>query len=94
MIEQLLIYPLLLQMALAIILMFAWNNTGWQKFISITGSVLNLALAVWLMMFVWQNGTQTVQAGNWEAPFGITFVADTFSALFPVFPRARLSLRG
>jgi multicomponent Na+:H+ antiporter subunit D len=80
MIEQLLIYPLLLQMALAIILMFAWNNIAWQKFISITGSVLNLALAVWLMMYVWQNGTQTVQAGNWEAPFGITFVADTFSA--------------
>jgi multicomponent Na+:H+ antiporter subunit D len=29
---------------------------------------------------VWQGGTLSIQAGNWEAPFGITFVADTFAA--------------
>lgn len=80
MIEQLLIFPLLLQMALAIILMFAWNRTDWQKFISITGSIFNLALSLWLFMEIWQNGTQTVQSGSWSSPFGITFVADTFAA--------------
>lgn len=78
--QQLLMYPLLLQMFLAIVLMFAWNKTGWQKFISITGSLLNLAFSVWLFMEVWQQGTLTIQAGNWAAPFGITFVADTLSA--------------
>lgn len=78
--DQLLMYPLLLQMFLAIVLMFAWNRTGWQKFISIAGSVLNLAFSVWLFMEVWQNGTLTIQAGNWAPPFGISFVADTLSA--------------
>ena len=78
--EQLVIYPLLLQMFLAIVLMFAWSRINWQKAISIIGSAANLGLAVWLFYEVWQYGTLTIQAGNWEAPFGITFAADTFSA--------------
>ncbi|GAB2761131.1 Na+/H+ antiporter subunit D [Actinomadura fibrosa] len=39
-----------------------------------------MGVSVWLFITVWQNGTQTVQAGSWDAPFGITFAADTFSA--------------
>ena len=80
MIEQIAIYPLLLQMFLAVALMFSWSRISWQKTISIVGSVLNLGVAMWLFVVVWQNGTQTVQAGNWEPPFGITFVADTLAA--------------
>lgn len=78
--NQLLMYPLLLQLFLAIVLMFAWNKIGLQKFISISGSVINLAFSVWLFMDVWQHGTISIQAGNWAPPFGITFVADTLSA--------------
>ncbi|MCY2686282.1 proton-conducting transporter transmembrane domain-containing protein [Salinimicrobium sp. TH3] len=80
MIEQLVIYPLVIQMLLAIVLMFFWSRIKWQRVISIIGSVVNLGMAVWLFVLVWQNGTQSIQAGNWEAPFGITFVADTFAA--------------
>src|SRR6056297_3313579 len=78
--DQILMYPLLLQLFLAIVLMFAWNKTGLQKFISIAGSILNLGFSIWLFIEVWQQGTLSVQAGNWAPPFGITFVADTFSA--------------
>lgn len=80
MIEQLVFYPLITQMLLAILLMFVWSRISWQRIISIVGSVVNLGVAVWLFISVWQDGTQSVQAGNWEAPFGITFVADTFAA--------------
>ncbi len=80
MIEQLVIYPLIVQMLLAIALMFVWSRTSWQRVISILGSILNLGVAVWLFVSVWQDGTMSLQAGNWEAPFGITFVADTFAA--------------
>ena len=78
--EQLVIYPLLLQMFLAIVLMFSWSRISWQKTISIVGSLLNLGVAIWLFTTVWRYGTQTVQAGNWAPPFGITFAVDTFSA--------------
>lgn len=78
--QQLILYPLFLQMAISIILMFGWARIRFQKVFSIIGSVLGVLLAIWVFSYVWQNGTQTVQAGNWEAPFGITFVADMLSA--------------
>ena len=80
MMPQLVIYPLIVQMLLAIVLMFVWSRISWQRTISIVGSILNLGIAVWLFASVWQHGSHTIQAGNWEPPFGITFVADTFAA--------------
>ncbi len=80
MMPQLVIYPLIVQMLLAIVLMFVWSKISWQRTISIVGSILNLGIAVWLFSSVWQHGSHTVQAGNWQPPFGITFVADTFAA--------------
>lgn len=79
--EQIILYPLLLQLFLSIVLMFSWNNIGWQRVISISGSILNIGISAWLFAFVWESGTLTIQAGNWEAPFGITFVADTLSTV-------------
>lgn len=59
--------------------MFSWNNIRVQRIISIAGSIVNIAVSIWLFAFIWNNGTQTLQAGNWQAPFGITFVADSLS---------------
>lgn len=78
--EQLVIYPLLLQLMLSIILMFSWSRISWQRVISIIGGFINIAVSVWLFAFIWNEGTHTVQAGNWAAPFGITFVGDMLSA--------------
>ena len=77
--QQLILYPLFLQIAISIILMFGWSKIRFQKIFSVIGSVLSLGLAIWLFSYIWNNGTQTIQAGNWEAPFGITFVADMLS---------------
>lgn len=79
--QQLVLYPLMLQLFLSIILMFSWKKISWQRVISIVGSLINIGISAWLFVYVWQNGTQTVQAGNWDAPFGITFVGDTLSAI-------------
>nr|WP_232225333.1 proton-conducting transporter membrane subunit [Christiangramia salexigens] len=60
--------------------MFSWNNIRFQKIFSVIGSVASVGLAAWVFAFVWNNGIQTVQAGSWAAPFGITFVADSLAA--------------
>ncbi|SDR93418.1 multisubunit sodium/proton antiporter, MrpD subunit [Gillisia sp. Hel1_33_143] len=78
--EQIVLYPLLLQLFLSILLMFFWNKIEVQKIISIVGSVISVAVSIWLFAYIIDGGTQTVQAGNWKAPFGIIFVADTLSA--------------
>ncbi|MGB8375331.1 MAG: Na+/H+ antiporter subunit D, partial [Salegentibacter sp.] len=71
--QQLIIYPLLLQLFISILLMFFWRRIDWQRGISIVGSTVVLAVAIWVFYFIWNNGVQTVQAGSWQAPFGITF---------------------
>ncbi len=78
--QQLILYPLLLQMLLAILLMFFWRKINIQRVISMLGSLVHLAVSIGVFAYIWNNGTQTVQAGSWEAPFGITFIADTFAA--------------
>lgn len=80
MIQHIVLYPILVQLFTAILLLFSWNSVRLQKLISATGSVISLLVAAWLFSTVWNNGTLTLQAGGWEAPFGITFVADTFAA--------------
>lgn len=70
----------MLQMLLAILCMFSWSRTNRQKNISIIGNAIGLGVAVWLFAHIWENGTQTVQAGNWDAPFGIVFVGDILAA--------------
>ena len=76
---NLIILPVLLQFSLAIILLFFWKKIGWQKVISIAGSVLSIVVAAVLFHEVYHNKILTLQAGGWKAPFGISFVADTFS---------------
>ncbi|MDT0295279.1 proton-conducting transporter membrane subunit [Mesonia ostreae] len=80
MMQQLLLYPLLWQLLMSIVLMFAWRHINVQRVMSILGSVIGLVLSGILFYKVLVSGTQTIQAGGWEAPFGITFVADTLSA--------------
>lgn len=74
--ENIIFYPILVQMAFAILLMFLWMRVEWQKWVSIIGSVLNLVVASSLFAIILREGTTSVQAGGWEAPFGISFVAD------------------
>lgn len=77
--SQLITYPILFQAIVAVALMFFWNKPQAQRKISIVGSALGVGIAIWLFSFTWQNGHHFIQMGNWDAPFGISLVADMFS---------------
>jgi multicomponent Na+:H+ antiporter subunit D len=74
------IIPLLWQMVLSITLVFCWRRPEWHRRISVLGGIMGVLLAANLMGKVLIQGYVTMNAGNWPAPFGITMVADTFSA--------------
>ncbi len=78
--QYLVIAPILIQFVISIALMFLWKQVMAQRVLSIIGSGVALVFAIVLFHQVWQNGTMAMQAGNWDAPFGITLVADTLSA--------------
>lgn len=78
--NNVIILPVLTHMATAILQIFFWQMVTVQRIISIIGNVITLLLSWRLLHTVWDSGTQIMQAGGWKAPFGIVFVADTFSA--------------
>ena len=64
------------------ILAFLWPGSRQAKgWISVSGSVLLCALAALLLRQVWIAGPISAQMGGWDAPMGITLVADHLSAL-------------
>jgi multicomponent Na+:H+ antiporter subunit D len=82
--DNLLILPILIPLLTAIVTLLLWNYRNWQRVISVIGAALHLLATFGLLMVVRQNGIQAVQIGNWSAPFGITLVADLFSAIMLV----------
>lgn len=77
----LLILPVIIPFATAILCVFAWERLRVQRALSLTGAVASMVVSVLLLVGVWQGGIQSVQIGSWPAPFGITLVADLFSAI-------------
>ncbi|MFN2423415.1 MAG: proton-conducting transporter membrane subunit [Cryomorphaceae bacterium] len=78
--SQLIIWPIFFPLVLAVALMFFWTNVKVQRIISVVGSIVSVGVAVALFAYVNEQGSAALQGGNWPAPFGITFVADTLSS--------------
>lgn len=80
----LLLLPILIAFLTAVAALLAWHNRSLQRRINVVGAALHLAAALALLAWVSREGIQAVQIGNWPAPFGITLVADLFSAIMVV----------
>jgi multicomponent Na+:H+ antiporter subunit D len=81
---MLLTLPILLPLATAIALQLLPQRSGLSRLVAFIGAVLILVAAASILMDVQRDGIQVVQVGSWPAPFGITLVADLFSALMVV----------
>ncbi len=77
----LLIAPILIPFFAAVAALTAWRRRPLQRAFGIAGSVGLLLAAAGLFESVRHHGIQSVQIGHWPAPFGITLVADLFSAV-------------
>lgn len=73
--------PILIPLFGGVFCLLAWNHTRWQRVITVIGSTLLLIVAIWMLFFVQQNGIQSLQIGNWSAPFGIVIAVDLFNAI-------------
>ena len=81
MITNFILAPILAHMITAVLLLFFWQKVQAQKIISIIGNSIAFLLCLRLFFATQQNGFLTLQAGNWNAPFGITFISDSFSSI-------------
>lgn len=80
MMEHILLYPIFIPLLTSVLLLFFWRKTDWQKVIGFIGGLLTLTAAILLFTKVWNEGIQVVHSGDWQAPFGITFVGDMLAA--------------
>jgi multicomponent Na+:H+ antiporter subunit D len=77
----LLFAPVVLPFATAALLVLLQRRLTLQRTISTISSFILLGLSFALLMRVMAGDILVAQAGNWPAPFGITFVADPLSAI-------------
>lgn len=76
-----LILPILIPFITAAVSLLGWRHLWVQRWAGVLGATGLLLAAIGLLTAVRQQGIQVAQMGNWPAPFGITLVADHFSAL-------------
>lgn len=76
-----LVLPLLIPLLTSILALLAYRSVDAQRWLNVCGAAALLAAAFGLFMSVGYDGIQSAQIGNWPTPYGITLVADLFSAI-------------
>lgn len=79
MIDNQIIATVIIHLFTALLQLAFWRKTVTQRVLSIAGSFIGFLFSVHLFLKVLNGGILTMNAANWEAPFGIVFVADLFS---------------
>jgi multicomponent Na+:H+ antiporter subunit D len=74
------ILPVITHLFTAVVLIFFWQRTRLSRYISVIGNLMLVGESFMLFYRTQVVGVLVMQAGDWPAPFGITFVADAFSS--------------
>ncbi len=82
---NLVILPILIPVVVAVLSLVVRKSSIAVRTLGITGSGVLLAVSIFILYNVSNSGTLVYQAGNWKAPYGITLVADLFSAIMLTF---------
>jgi len=80
-VDTLLVLPVLIPLATAALTLIAARSIRIQRALSFAGMASLLVTGVVILLHVDEHGIAVAQAGNWQAPYGITLVADRLSAL-------------
>ena len=75
------ILPILIPLLTGIFLIFLTRKVNVQRVVSLISAIISIVIAFTLVIEVKTDGIQVLQASNWDAPFGISIVADMLSAL-------------
>lgn len=80
----LILLPVLIPFATFIVLLLWRRSVVLNQTVAIVSSLLQLIISLLIINLVLNEGIQVTQIGNWPAPYGITIVADLFSAIMLV----------
>jgi multicomponent Na+:H+ antiporter subunit D len=81
----LLVLPVVLPLTTAGLSLLVWDRTRLQRWLAVAAMTVLLGAALVLLGSIWSGpGIQATQIGAWPGPYGITLVADLFSAVMVV----------
>ncbi|NEU30090.1 Na+/H+ antiporter subunit D [bacterium LRH843] len=82
--NNIVILPLAIPVVVGLIMVMFRKHIVFQRFLSVF-SIIAIGLVTSVLIGqIMNEGIQTLRLGGWQAPFGIIFVADMFSALLVV----------
>lgn len=76
--------PIVIPLLTGALCVLFWRSNIMQRVLSVVGSFALLAVSIWLLISVYEQGHVVMYMGNWVAPYGITLVADMLSAIMVV----------
>lgn len=79
--NNLVIFPVILPLIAGMIMVVFRKKIMFHKVLGIAALVATGVTALFLLQQIKSEGVQTLQLGGWQAPFGVSMVADSFSAL-------------
>lgn len=81
MMNNALVLPMAIPLLIGIALIFFRHSVILQRWISFSVMIINTGLSIYLLNRVQDEGVFHLAFGGWEAPYGIVFVADSFSLI-------------
>ncbi|GGY00307.1 cation:proton antiporter [Litchfieldella qijiaojingensis] len=76
--------PILIPLLSGVVSLLFWRQRLVQRFVAVAGTGSLLVSGLWLLSSVSEHGILVMQMGNWQAPFGISLVADLLGAIMVV----------
>ena len=79
--NNLLVLPMVLPLIIGVLLVFIPSYITIQRWTAFIVLAINASISFLLLQQIVNNGIITLDFGNWEAPFGISFVGDSFAMI-------------
>lgn len=79
--NNIIVFPMLLPILAGILLIFVPRSSVLQRGVSLAVMLINICISIFLLNKIQTDGVLRLDFGGWEPPFGILFVADSFSVI-------------
>ncbi|MDR5904630.1 Na+/H+ antiporter subunit D [Franzmannia qiaohouensis] len=73
--------PVIIPLLSGALSLLFWRSRPMQRFIAVAGTLALLVVGLWLITSVSREGYVVIHMGSWQAPYGISLVADMLSAI-------------
>ncbi|MBL6956138.1 MAG: Na+/H+ antiporter subunit D [Chlorobium phaeobacteroides] len=82
--SRIIMLPILLPLCTAVVMIFFRRLVVLHRFLNVAGTALMLGVSLVMLGNVQSGGILSLQIGGWQAPFGISLVADMLSSIMVV----------